>query len=125
MEDSDGKIDPGLVSLEAALRIAFGGNKQASSALDASAEDLSQRISKLEISSRERTEHADLMLAMRRQMNCLLQKKACADLFAAHKPSIEMARARQTQILGYQQLLRKVCKKWLCLNGATKFHIPA
>ena len=76
-EGPDGGMEPELAALVAPLQIALGSHKQANDTKDALAEDLSQRISTLEIACKGKAEHADLIVAMQRQMDCLLRKKAC------------------------------------------------
>lgn len=70
--------EPMIASVVAALQVASGKQERAEGIMDESAEDLSRRISALEISSRKEAAHEEVLLGMQRQLDCLQKKKACA-----------------------------------------------
>lgn len=108
--------EPVLAPVVAALQLASDVTKQAGEGADASAEELSRRISTLEISSRDRAEHTDLTFAMRKQIDYLLQKKA-----RTHSLGFQASIKRIRKPIRFNVLLASMRKDHMILCASLRF----
>ncbi len=103
----DGEKGKEFASVVAALQAALGRDDEAGGNEKAVAEDLSRRISALELSSEANEGREEVVSALRRQMASLQKKKACARIFFLISKNLalsyiyEMFTAAQIEVLSY------------------------